>query len=80
MTKSVFTDAYRHLMHTLIQVRKDAKITQHELATRLSKPQSFVAKYESGERRLDVVELLQITDALGMDVFPLIRDLQTKIE
>ena len=77
MTKSVFTDAYRYLMQTLIQERKDAKIAQRELASRLSKPQSFVSKYESGERRLDVVELLQIADALGLDIFPLIREIQS---
>ncbi len=64
-------------MQTLIQVRKDAKITQQELASQLNKPQSFVAKYESGERRLDVVELLQITEALGVDIFPLICEIQS---
>ena len=80
MTKSVFTDAYRHLMKALIQERKDAKITQQELSDKLGKPQSFVSKYESGERRLDVVELLQITEVLGIDIFPLIREIQAMVK
>ncbi len=73
MAKSIFTDAYKLLISTLIQERKDAHITQHVLAERLNKPQSFVAKYESRERRLDVVELIQITEVLKIDIVPLIR-------
>src|SRR6202051_3454721 len=47
--------------------RKAARLTQHALALRLKKPQSFVAKYEGGERRLDVVEFITIARALGAD-------------
>ena len=59
---------------------KDAKITQQELSDKLGTPQSFVSKYESGERRLDVVELLQITEVLGIDIFPLIREIQAMVK
>ena len=41
-------------------------MTQVELADLLGRPQSFVSKYERGERRLDVVEFLEIADALGI--------------
>jgi transcriptional regulator with XRE-family HTH domain len=42
-------------------------VTQQELAARLDKPQSFVSEYERGQRRADVVELLVISRALGVD-------------
>ena len=51
----------------MIGARKAAGLTQHALARRLKKPQSFVAKYEGGERRLDVVEFIAIARALGAD-------------
>ena len=62
MTKSVFTDRYRLFLQLLIQERKDKEITQIQLAEKLQKPQSYVSKYENGERRLDVVEFLDIAD------------------
>ncbi|MGN6369063.1 MAG: helix-turn-helix domain-containing protein [Phycisphaerae bacterium] len=50
-----------------MDARKGAGITQAELAKRLRLPQSFVSKYERGERRLDVVEFLAIAECLGAD-------------
>ena len=66
MTKSVFTSEYRAFLQVLIQLRMEQGKTQFDLAQKLKKPQSFVSKYESGERRLDVIETLNITDALGI--------------
>ena len=43
---------------------------------RLNRPQSFVAKYETGERRIDVVEFLEIAEAVGFDPSELIRELR----
>ncbi len=51
----------------MVGARKAAGLTQHALARRLKKPQSFVAKYEGGERRLDVVEFITIARALDVD-------------
>jgi transcriptional regulator with XRE-family HTH domain len=48
---------YRALLNRLKQARKAAGLTQAQVARKLSKPQSFVSKFESGERRLDFVEL-----------------------
>jgi len=56
----------------LIGARKKADIAQAELAARLKRPQSFVAKYELGERRVDVVEFVEIARALGRDPFDLL--------
>jgi len=52
----------------LRQVRQDAGLTQAKLAGLLGKPQSFVSKYESGERRLDVLELREICVAAGISL------------
>ena len=48
---------YRALLKSLKQARNDARLTQAQVARKLSKPQSFVSKFESGERRIDFVEL-----------------------
>jgi transcriptional regulator with XRE-family HTH domain len=54
-------------MAALKQARLDAGLTQTELADRLERPQSFVAKYENGERKVEVVEFVQIVRAIGCD-------------
>ncbi|MBI1786245.1 MAG: helix-turn-helix transcriptional regulator [Acidobacteria bacterium] len=51
----------------LVDARRKADLTQAELSARLKRPQSFVSKYERGERRLDVVEFGAIARALGLD-------------
>ncbi len=57
MAKSVFTKDYGVFLERLRKARIDAGLTQVDVAKRLKKPQSFVSKAESGERRIDVVEL-----------------------
>jgi len=51
-------------------------LTQTDLSRQLRKPQSFVAKYETGERRLDLIELLQILRALDAEIEPLLLKLK----
>jgi transcriptional regulator with XRE-family HTH domain len=79
MQKSRSTEAYRHLCELLIKARKKAGLTQAQLAERLDRPQSFVAKYESGERRLDVVELLTIAQAIETDPLRMVRSVARKL-
>lgn len=67
MPNSVFTDAYAGVREALIALRKDAGVTQVELARRLGKPQQFVSRYELGIRRIDLVEFYVIARALGQD-------------
>jgi len=50
----------------------DAGLTQQQVADKLEKPQSFVAKYEKGERRLDVIEFLEIAKVLETDAIAII--------
>jgi transcriptional regulator with XRE-family HTH domain len=67
MQKSIYTQKHQRLCELLIEARKKADLTQVEVAERLGKPQSFVAKYEGGERRLDVIEYVAVTKAIGID-------------
>lgn len=61
------TGPYEVLCRTLSKLRKGQSITQQELADRLGKPQSFVSKYESGERKIDVIEFIDIVQSLELD-------------
>lgn len=64
----------------LAAARKKHGVTQVEMANRLGKPQSFVSAYEAGQRRVDVLELMRIADAIGEDpavLFGEIRNSQT---
>jgi transcriptional regulator with XRE-family HTH domain len=76
MRKSVHTRAYKALCERLVAARHRAGLTQTQLAKKLGRPQSFVAKYEGGERRIDLVELLEIADTLRTDVGRLVRDIK----
>lgn len=64
---------YSRLRDALIEARHTQGLTQAELASRLSKSQSFVSKYESGERRLDVVEFLDVCEALSVKPLTILR-------
>jgi transcriptional regulator with XRE-family HTH domain len=64
--KSIYSTEQKVLQELLRQIRLDAGLSQKELAERISEPQSLVSKYESGERRLDLVELRQVCEALGI--------------
>lgn len=58
----------RRLTSVLRQVRLDAELTQAALAERLAQSQSYVSKYESGEQRLDLVEIESICKAVGISL------------
>lgn len=62
-----FSPEYRRFCRLLKDAREEAGITQVALAKRLRKYQSYVAKYESGERRLDVIEFVRICRVLALD-------------
>lgn len=66
MAKSIYSREQLALQALLRQVRLDANLRQEELAAKLRRPQSFVSKYESGERRLDLVEIREICRAIGL--------------
>ena len=71
--KSLRSASQKQLQEALRSARREAGLTQAQVADRLRKPQSFVAKYESGERRLDVVEFIRVARAVGQEPARLIR-------
>ena len=78
MTRSAFTREYARFRTILIDARKAAGLTQIELAGKLKRPQSFVSKYERGQRRLDVVEFLDVARVLDLDPVSVLANLQAK--
>ena len=75
MRKSEHSEGQKAFRALMKAARKGAGLTQGQLARRLRRPQSFVAKYENGERRLDVVEFVEIARKLGADPVTLLRSL-----
>ncbi|OMQ30701.1 helix-turn-helix transcriptional regulator [Ensifer sp. 1H6] len=67
MAKTLGTPRHKALIALLIEKREAAGLTQTELAAKLGEYQSFVARLESGQRRVDVVELLEIAAILGFN-------------
>ena len=80
MAKSIHTDKYAKFRELLIEYRKNLQLTQVQLAKKLNKPQSFVSKYESGERRLDFIEVLEIAESLNFDACHLINEIEENQE
>jgi transcriptional regulator with XRE-family HTH domain len=78
MTKSIFSQEYDQLRHLLITARQQKGLTQGDVALALGKPQSFVSKYERGERRLDVVEFLQVANTLAVSPVSIIAQLESE--
>jgi transcriptional regulator with XRE-family HTH domain len=73
LTKSVHSPRYTELRRLIIAARKKAGLTQLDVAARLGKPQSYVSTVESGERRIDVVELIEFGEAVGFDAAAMVR-------
>ena len=67
------------LLELLKRIRQERGIRQVELAEKLGLPQSFVSKYESGDRRLDILELRQVCNAMGISLKEFIRELEENI-
>jgi helix-turn-helix protein len=74
LDKSVHSGGQSAFCKLMVKARK--ALTQRELADRLHKPQSFVTKYEGGERRIDVVEFLTVCQAIGVDSAKLLKTLK----
>ena len=69
---TIASKEYRAIIERLIKARKDAGLTQVEVADQLGKPQSFISKVESRERRLDIIELKQLAKIYKVNVSDLI--------
>ncbi len=79
MEKSIFTSEYAAIRAELVKARADAGLTQRELAKRLLVPHSWVAKVESGDRRIDLVEICSFLSACGQAPNAVCERLATQI-
>jgi len=79
MSNSLHTPEYAVFRTILVAHRERAGITQSSIAEILGVPQSFVSKYESGERRVDVVEFVQICQAIGVKPGKVIEEFLSQI-
>ncbi|MFZ3391191.1 helix-turn-helix domain-containing protein [Buttiauxella gaviniae] len=64
---SIYLEEYQSVIKLLRAARHEKGITQAQLAKALDRPQSFVAKIENGERRLDIIEFVHIAHLLSLD-------------
>jgi transcriptional regulator with XRE-family HTH domain len=79
MKKSVHTAEYASLRAELRSAREGAGLSQRRLAARLKVPHSWVAKVESGERRIDLIEFCWFVGACGIDPLPVSNRLLRQI-
>ncbi len=76
MEKTLTTKRHQKLIELLIRYREKAGLTQSELAEKLDEYQSFIARMESGQRRLDVVEFLTLAELLRFDAVDVLKQLK----
>jgi len=76
--KALYERSYATFTNLLKEERGEAGLTQAELAKKLRRPQSYVSKYERAERRIDVVEFLEIARVIGFDPGEFLRKLNVK--
>lgn len=73
--KTIHTNRYRRLITLLIEARDKAELTQGEVAKALGRSQSHVASIESGGRRLDIVELIDLCAVLKLDPVKVVKEI-----
>ena len=78
-TKAKLAGELVTLGHVLVRARERAGLKQSDVAAKLGMPASYLSKIENGTRRLDVIELLQIADAMGIDPAEIVRELRDEL-
>ena len=76
MKKALYERSYASFTELLKEERKNAGMTQAALAKKLRRPQSYVSKYERGDRRLDVIEFIEVARVIGFDPHDFLRKLK----
>ena len=79
MTESKFIKAEELFREMLRELRQTKELTQAQVAQRLGLPQSYVSKYETGERRLDFVETVFVCEALGVSLDEFVKTFTAKL-
>jgi transcriptional regulator with XRE-family HTH domain len=80
MKKKVYIAQRSRLVSLLREIRIEAGLTQMGLAERIERDQTFVSKYESGQRRLDVLELREICQSIGLTLEEFVRSLEKALK
>lgn len=80
MEKTIYSQAYKALLWLLYEKRRAAGLTQAQLAELLQEPQQWVSNVETGQRRLDAIELREICRALGVSHVDFVAELEERIE
>lgn len=60
MDKTIFTESHKYLVNQLIKARQKARLRQQDVARKLGRTQSYISKIESGQRRIDTVQLKEL--------------------
>ena len=79
MPSSLHSHCYQIFRRLLVSAREKSGLTQVQIAERLGKPQSFISKYERGERRLDFPEFIELAEVLSIDVASFVKLYQSAI-
>jgi len=79
-TKAKLADELVILGEVLVRARERANLKQSEVAAKLKLPASYLSKIENGTRRLDVIELIQIADAMNTDPADIVRELEKRLK
>lgn len=79
MDKSIFSKDYEVFLECLRRARVKAGLTQVQVAERIKQTQSFVSKCERGERRLDLVEVRAICEAIGLSFVDFVKDFDRRV-
>jgi transcriptional regulator with XRE-family HTH domain len=78
--KNIYTKQRTQLETLLRELRAEAELSQTELAARIEKDQTFISKYEIGERRLDILEIREICLAIGITLEEFARRLEKALK
>jgi transcriptional regulator with XRE-family HTH domain len=76
MPKAIHSARHKKLTELLIAQRRHAGMTQAQVAKALGRHQPFITNIENGDRRLDIVELLDLADIIGLDLYAVIEQLE----
>ena len=76
MAKTLHSERHRRLAELIVEKRKRAGLTQAAVASALGRHQPFIANIESGERRVDLVELISLSEVIGFNLCEFVREIE----